>query len=158
MRRVERFAAEEVMKAVFALVVIYIGTFLVAIQGAPQNSVQAAQNQGTPQRAESSKPIDPAKEADIRALMELVGGHELVPGSVPPSTEQDREKHSVTAPSEEQLVGIYDKHYTDDEIRGLLQFFGSPLGQKMAAEMPKINYEIQDAARMTNAQTARLAR
>jgi hypothetical protein len=42
-----------------------------------------------------------------------------------------------------QLVAIYDQHFTQDEIKGLLQFYGSPLGQKFAAEMPKINTEMQ---------------
>jgi hypothetical protein len=48
----------------------------------------------------------------------------------------------------QQIAGIYDKHYTDDEVRALLQFFASPLGQKFAAETPKIAKEIlavQDA-------------
>jgi len=47
----------------------------------------------------------------------------------------------------EQVVAAYDKHYTDDEIKGLLQFYGSPLGQKAAAENPKINREVQEATR-----------
>jgi len=49
---------------------------------------------------------------------------------------------------------IYDKHYTDEEIKGLLQFYGSPLGQKAAAEMPKISKEIQLADRTLSAQAA----
>jgi hypothetical protein len=57
----------------------------------------------------------------------------------------------------EQLVGIYDKHYTDDEIKGLLQFYGSPLGQKVAAEMPKINREIQATVRSASGKAAREA-
>src|SRR5260370_912593 len=46
-----------------------------------------------------------------------------------------------------QLVTVYDQHFTQDEIKGLLQFYGSPLGQKFAAEMPKINLEMQAANR-----------
>src|SRR5208282_6835744 len=49
----------------------------------------------------------------------------------------------------EQLVIIYDKHYSDEEIKGLLQFYGSPLGQKVAAEGPKISREMQEATRGT---------
>ena len=63
------------MKAALALLAIYIGTFLVAIQGASQNPVQAAQ--GAAQTA-AVKAIDPVKEADIRALMELIGARDLV--------------------------------------------------------------------------------
>jgi len=54
-------------------------------------------------------------------------------------------------------VGIYDKHFTDDEIKGLLQFYGSPLGQKVAGEMPKINRETQAAVRSAGGKAAREA-
>gem|GEM_PF-489624 len=174
----QRLAAEEVMKAVLALVVIYIGTFLVAIQGASQNPVQAApQNTGAAQGA--TKSIDPVKAADIRALMELVGVRDMVQESVTTSSEQFREKLLATVPNNdkgqafvnafvssyekkydvdqfaEQMVAVYDKHYSEDEIKGLLQFYGSPLGQKVAAEMPKINREIQDAARAASTKAAK---
>src|SRR4029077_7928695 len=55
----------------------------------------------------------------------------------------------------DQLVAIYDKHFTDDEIKGLLQFYGSPLGQKVAAEMPKIGRETQAAIRAAGAKAAK---
>jgi hypothetical protein len=54
-----------------------------------------------------------------------------------------------------QLVGIYDKHFTEDEIKGLLQFYGSPLGQKVAVEMPKIGRETQAATRAVSAKAAK---
>jgi hypothetical protein len=57
----------------------------------------------------------------------------------------------------EQLVAIYDKHYTDDEIKTMLQFYGSPVGQKVAAEMPKITREIQTASRAAGAKAAKEA-
>ena len=159
------------MKAVLALVVIYIGTFLVAIQGASQNSAQAAApNRGATQTA-AAKPIDPLKEADIRALLELIGARDMVQDGVTASAEQYREKLLATVPNNEkgqafvtsfvdnyqkkydtdrvseQLVGIYDQHYSDEEIKGLLQFYGSPLGQRVAAEMPSISQQIQTVAR-----------
>jgi uncharacterized protein len=163
-------ATEAVMKAALALVVIYIGTFLVAIQGASQNSAQAA----APEQAAAqavAKPIDPVKEADIRALLELLGARDMVHDGVTASAEQYREKLLATVANNEkgqafvtsfvsnyqkkydadqvseQLVGIYDKHYSEEEIKGLLQFYGSPLGQRVAAEMPRISQEIQTVAR-----------
>jgi len=164
------------MKAALALLAIYIGTFLVAIQGASQNPVQAAQ--GAAQTA-SLKAIDPVKEADIRALMELIGARDLVQDGVTTTSEQYREKLLATVPNNdkgqafvnafvssyekkfdtdqvtEQMVGVYDKHYSDDEIKGLLQFYGSPLGQKVAAEMPRISREIQAVSRTASAKAAR---
>ena len=47
----------------------------------------------------------------------------------------------------EQLIVLYHKHYSAEDIKGLLQFYGSPLGQKVAAESPKIFREIQEATR-----------
>jgi len=57
----------------------------------------------------------------------------------------------------EQLVSVYDKHFTHEEIKGLLQFYGSPLGQKVAAEMPKISREIQSATRAAGDKAAKEA-
>jgi hypothetical protein len=174
--------AEEVMKAVFALILIYIGTFLVAIQGSSVAGVQAAsQNSGGAPVPQKTSAIDPAKEADIRSLLELVGAHDLVEDSMTRAAEQYREKLLETVPDNQQgqafvntvittyekkfdveavteeLVAVYDKHYSDDEIKGLLQFYGSPLGQKVAAESPKIGRELQEAVRATSAKAAKAA-
>jgi hypothetical protein len=172
------------MKAVLALVLIYIGTFFLVIQGASQNSVQAARQgansvhgNAAPPQANSS--VDPPKEADIRSLMELVGARDLVQDGANSAIEQSREKLLATLPNNDkgqafvnafaasyqkkfdvdqvtnQLVVFYDKHFTDDEIKGLLQFYGSPLGQKVAAEMPKINRETQAVIRTANTKAAK---
>jgi len=173
------------MKAVLALVIIYVGTFFLVIQGASQNPVQASpQSMAALQANAASAPtpsIDPVKETDIRSLMELLGARDLVEDGENTAVEQAREKLLATVPNNdkgqafvntfaavyqkkfavdqvtEQLVGIYDKHYTEDEIKGLLQFYGSPLGQKVAAENPKIGREIQAATRAASAKAAREA-
>ena len=178
-----RLGLEEVMKAVLALVVIYVGMFLVAIQGSSSSSVQAAaqdvNGQQTPKNV--NVPIDPAKDADIRALLELVGARDQVQDSVRQSAEQYRERLLATVPNNEkgqvfvnttideyekkynidrvneQLIALYNKHYSADDIKGLLQFYGSPLGQKVAAESPKIFHEIQEATRTEAARAAKAA-
>jgi hypothetical protein len=158
------FAAEAGMKAVLALVMIYVAMFFLAIQGASQNSAQVARQGGAGQAARS---IDPAKEADIRSLMELVGTRDAMQDFASHGADQLRENLLASVPTSDrgqqfvnafsegykakfnpddataQLVSIYDQHFTQDEIKGLLQFYGSPLGQKFAAEMPKINGEMQ---------------
>lgn len=170
------------MKAVLALVIIYVGTFFLAIQGASQNPVSAAPQSAAAQDQASTgqaRPIDPIKGADIRSLMELIGARDQMQDAVSNSSEQYREKLLATVPNNdkgqafvtsfiesyqkkfdvdqltEQLVAIYDKHYTDDEIKTLLQFYGSPVGQKVAAETPKIGREIQAASRITGAKAAK---
>jgi uncharacterized protein len=170
------------MKAVLALVIIYVGTFFLAIQGASQNPVSAAPQSAAAEDETSpgaAKPIDPVKDADLRSLMELIGARDQMQDAVANSSEQYREKLLATVPNNdkgqafvtsfiasyqkkfdvdqlaEQLVAIYDKHYTDDEIKALLQFYGSPLGQKVAAETPRIAREIQAASRTTGGQAAK---
>ncbi len=172
------------MKAVLALVIIYVGTFFLVIQGASRNPAQAVPpgtalgNTAPPQ---ANSPVDPAKEADIRSLMELVGARDLVEDGENTAIEQSREKVLATLPNNDkgqafvnafaascqkkfdvnqltdQIVAVYDKHFTDEEIKGLLQFYGSPLGQKVAAEMPKIGRETQAATRAASAKAAKEA-
>lgn len=162
------------MKAALALVVIYLGMFFVAIQGSSPTAVQAAAQNSTKQNATAATPrIDPAKNADIRSLIELVGARDQIQDSITSSAEQYREKLLATVPNNEkgrafvnsviteyenkydldeavdQLVTIYDRHYTDDEIKGLLQFYGTPFGQKVAAEQSKVSREAQETARST---------
>ena len=158
------------MKAALALLILYIGMFLVAIHGSAPVPVQAAA-QTSPGKSATVSSIDPSKEADIRALLELVGARDQLQDSVRQIAEQYREKLLATVPNNEkgqafvnttineyekrydvdrvtdQLVSLYDKHYTDEEIKALLQFYGSPLGQKVAAENPKIFREIQETTR-----------
>jgi hypothetical protein len=172
----QNFAAEAVMKAVLALVIIYVAMFFLAIQGASQNSAQAALHGNAGQAARS---IDPAKEADIRSLMELVGAHDAMQDFAAHGADQLRENLLTSVPSSDrgqqfvnafidgykakfnadeataQLVTIYDQHFTHDEIKGLLQFYGSPLGQRFAAEMPKINGEMQAANRAFSTRIAK---
>jgi hypothetical protein len=173
------------MKAVLALIIIYVGTFFVAIQGASQNPVQASP-QATPSAQTASgqiqaTPIDAVKDADIRSLLELVGARDQVQDGVNNATEQFRQNLLETVPNNDkgqafvdaflvgyqknfdanqvtgQLVGIYDKHFTEEEIKALLQFYGSPLGQKVASEMPKITREVQATSRIASNRAAKEA-
>ncbi|HXM99121.1 MAG TPA: DUF2059 domain-containing protein [Candidatus Dormibacteraeota bacterium] len=168
------------MKAVLALIIIYVGTFFVAIQGVSQSSVEASEPSATAQNGSAQRQAaDPIKDADVRSLMELIGLKDQVQDSVKISGEQNRDKLLTTVSNDdkgrtfvnafsrdyenkfdvnqvtEQIVGIYDQHFTDDEIKGLLQFYGSPLGQKYASEMPKISREIQVASRDAASKAAR---
>ena len=172
------------MKAILALIIIYVGTFFVAIQGASQASVQASEQNGAAQNVgdpAQRKLVDPAKDSDLRSLMELIGVKDQIQDSIKNSSEQNREKLLPTVSSDEkgraflnafssgyerkfdvnqvteQIINAYDRHFTDDEIKGLLQFYGSPLGQKYAAEMPKVSREVQVASREAAAKAAREA-
>ena len=169
------------MKAVLALVIIYVGTFFLVIQGASQNPVQAAPQSATAVQDNGAQTpaMDPAKDADIRSLMELLGVRDALQEATAKSTEQYRDSLLATVPDNDRgqafinafmdsyqkkfnpddmtdgLVAIYDKHFTEDEIKGLLQFYGSPLGQKYAAEMPKVSAESNSAGRAVSLRVAR---
>src|SRR6195256_718137 len=93
-------ATEAVMKAVLALVIIYIGTFFLVIQGASQNPVQAPP-QGNSSAAPSNS-VEATKETDIRSLMELVGARDLVQEGASSAIEQSREKLLVTVPNNDK--------------------------------------------------------
>jgi hypothetical protein len=164
------------MKAVLALVMIYVAMFFFAIQGASQNSVPADRQARAGQAAPS---IDPVKEADIRSLMELVGAQDAMQDFAAHGSDQIRQTLLASVPANDrgrqfvnafiagykskfdadaataQLVTIYDQHFTQDEVKGLLQFYGSPLGQKFAAEMPKINAEMQASNRAFSTRIAK---
>jgi uncharacterized protein len=173
-------ATEEFMKAVLALVLIYVAIFLIATQGASQSSVQASpQTAGAVQELATPPSVDPGKQANIRALMELMGVRELVQDATSKGTQQFRENLVASLPNNDrgqefvnafiqtyekrltpddvtnQLVTIYDKHFTDEDIKSLLQFYGSPAGQKYAAEMPKITAEVQAANRAVGLRVAK---
>ena len=175
------------MKAVVALIVIYVGTFLIAIQGASNSPVEASEQSTTQSAAQTgaqttlTKSIDPVKETEIRSLLELIGSKDAIQDSAAVATEQYRQKVMEASFNNDraqaftntylaefqkkfdadavnsQLVEIYDKHFTEDDIKGLLEFYGSPLGQKVAAELPKIGREVQLATRTASNQAARQA-
>jgi len=160
------------MKAFLVLAAIYVGAFLIAIQGASQTQAEGVANKPGIQH------IDPVKDADIRSLMELVGARRMAQDVAAKGAQQLRENLVATLPASQQgqqfvnafvadyhkrfntdevtdqLAGIYDKHFSDDEIKGLLQFYGSPLGRKFAAESPKIQAEIEAANQKVSTRVA----
>jgi uncharacterized protein len=174
-----RRGGKQVMRAFLVLVLMYVGAFFIAIQGSSQSPAEAAQQAHAAATPQAGPTVDAAKQADIRSLMELVGARDMVEDATTRGTEQFRENLISSVPASErgqqfinefitdyqkkfnpddvtnQLVSIYDKHFTDEEIKGLLQFYGSPLGQKFAAEMPKIAAETQAANRAVTMKVAK---
>jgi hypothetical protein len=135
-----------------------------------QTGAQPAHQQQT-QTATNSAKIDPAKEADIRKLMELSGAQllagqmmdrmsegikPLLANSFPPG--EYREKlidlffakfRSKADPKQllDMAVPIYDKYFSHEEVKALIQFYQTPLGQKTITALPKLTAELSDAGR-----------
>jgi hypothetical protein len=110
--------------------------------------------------------------------MELVGARRMAQDVAAKGAQQLRENLVATLPASQQgqqfvnafvadykkkfsadevtnqVAGIYDKHFTDEEIKGLLQFYSSPLGRKLAAETPKIQAEVEAANQKVSTRVA----
>lgn len=125
----------------------------------PQSPAQPPANAATP----------PAKEASIRQLMELTGVTGLGAQMMKTGIEQFRasvtesqpdnprakqfidafvagfQKHFDPESLTEKVVPIYDKYLTEEDLQGLLQYYRSPLGQRMLKALPEIARESQQA-------------
>jgi uncharacterized protein len=119
------------------------------------------------------------KQADIRHLLEITGAaglatqsmdemektmRPLIESSLPPGEYRAQlidlffEKfHSKRDPDQiiAVIVPIYDKYYSDEEIRELIKMYESPIGQKMISVLPKLAAESQLAGRTWGEQIGR---
>jgi hypothetical protein len=150
------------------LFVLWSVSCLWAQNSAPSRRPEPAQTEtGAAPAAQST--IDPAKEADIRRLMHLTGSADLIVQvmtrmeanmrpvlvrALPPGEYREKlidlffEKFQAKASPERFLalaVPVYDKYYSDEEIKGLIQFYQTPLGQKTITVLPKLMGELQAA-------------
>jgi hypothetical protein len=105
--------------------------------------VTAAQPEPTP-----SNP----KEALIRDLLKTVGTTDLMEQmkrqifdsfrKMAPSAGDDiwreLERRFDVNELTEKLVPIYDKYYSAEDLKGIVQFYRSPLGQRVLSTMPKV--------------------
>jgi len=111
--------------------------------------------------------IDPAKEAAIRQLVNMTGGTNVVnqvmdgmqknmkpmmANMLPPGDYRDKlidlffERCRSKADVRELVdmtVRMYDKYLSEEEIKGLIQFYSTPLGQKTLTVLPKLMVELQ---------------
>ena len=132
-------------------------------KAAPKPSSQSAAKT-TPQVASA---IDPQKAARIRELMDVTGaknlgrqlidaGMEQFRGSVQESQPNNPrakqfvdafvarfQKHFDPDSLNEQMIPIYDKYLTAEDVKGLLDYYRSPLGQRMLKAMPEVTRESQ---------------
>lgn len=131
-----------------------------------------------PQANASAKP-DPAKEAAIRHLMDLTQTSKLgdniqsyitnqvrtgiaraiKPDALPKFMEEFNQKLVSAAPSSSvtnAIVPIYASAFSTEDIQGLIQFYESPLGQRVVKNLPAVNQQSQ-AAGIQMEQTAALA-
>ena len=141
-------------------------------QAAPPQSSAPAAGQTRPATAlPAQSPIDPAKEADIRHLLDVTGARSLanqtmanmensikpmMTNALPPGEYRAKlidlffTKFQAKVDTQHLVdlaVPIYDKYLSDDDIKGLTQFYQTPLGQKTLTVLPKLLGECQEAGR-----------
>ncbi len=93
-----------------------------------------------------------SKIADIRRLLQLTGNLQMVNQMKAQMIEQLRQTSPNLPPEmltelsnemraedlENSMVPIYSKHFTEAEIKQLINFYDSPFGKKLIREMPQI--------------------
>jgi uncharacterized protein len=125
------------------------------------------------------KKISPVKEADIRKLLELTGAtmtmeltmqsmekniKPVLANSLPPGDYREKlinlffEKFHSKLDLQKLIdlaVPLYDKYYTDEDIKGLIQFYETPLGKKTVKALPNLMAELTDAGQKMGQDVAR---
>jgi len=149
-----------------------LGTATICAQSLPASPGRAqapgAQKPAAPAAAlVSPTRINPAKEADIRRLLELVGTKALVmqtvesmstsmkpilKNSLPPGDYRDKLVDLFFAKFVAKMdvqhlldlaVPIYDRNFSHEEIRSLIAFYQTPLGQKTVSTLPRLSAELR---------------
>lgn len=106
-------------------------------------------------------PAPSAREAKIRELLRVTGSGRLAVQMVDqmlsgfrkampdvPAAFWDELRSEIKPEDFETLIiPIYEKHYDDADLQGLLDFYDSPLGRKMLREMPDILTESMETGR-----------
>ncbi len=135
--------------------VLLLATFCAA-QDTSATGQDASQSVAGAARANRLPKIDPAKETDIRRLLEVAGSkatamqmmtdmekniRPLLTNSFPPGEYREKlielffEKFHSKTDSQKLLdiaVPVYDKYLSDDDVKGLIQFYSTPLGKKLS--------------------------
>lgn len=111
------------------------------------------------------------KEQDIRRLLELTGSADLG-DQVLNSLISNFKTNLPDVPDEfwtefrgkyngddlvELVIPIYDRHFTHEDIKGLIVFYESPLGQKITSKLPVISQESMAVGQEWGEQIAREA-
>ncbi|UCC73153.1 MAG: DUF2059 domain-containing protein [Gemmatimonadota bacterium] len=123
---------------------------------------------GTAAWAQQAAAVEPEKAAAIRQLLTLTQASELMVTSIETSLPAQKAANPEI-PEEfwdeferrlqvdlgrfiELLIPLYDKYLTLDEIRQLIEFYQSPLGQRLVEVQPQLAAESMLAGQQWGAQ------
>jgi hypothetical protein len=124
-----------------------------------------------PALAQQTRPTDDsaAKRQDIRKLLEVTGSAKLgqqvlaqmmqtfksTNPKVPEEFWDQVMKEFDSGTMIDLVVPVYEKHLTHEDVKGMLAFYESPLGQKLIAVTPAITQESMQAGQQWGMEIAR---
>jgi len=134
----------------------------------PGTAAHAPGQTGAAAPASQSQKVDPAKEAAIRHLMDITEtsklgdniaayltgqvrdgvSHAIPPEGISKFMETFNQKFSATSPGPtvaDAMVPIYAEAFSMEDIQSLIQFYESPLGQRMVKALPDVVQKSQAA-------------
>jgi uncharacterized protein len=126
---------------------------------------QSQPSPAAPAAAAPAQAVDPAKRADILHLLDLMGTKTAIARMGPTLMAQMQQFSHDAASSEQQerimqdtmarlqaridsgafedlYVSIYDKYFTGDDIRQMIQFYDSPVGRKFVDKQADITRDV----------------
>ena len=144
---------------------LFLGVSSIAAQD--QAPAPAPATSDSTAAAVSAPQIDPAKAADIQRLIEVAGTRKLLTETMtsmqtnirptlvqalPPGPYREKlinlffERLQTKMSIQQFLdmaVAAYDKYLTDDDVKALIAFYQTPLGQKTLTILPKMAADLQ---------------
>src|SRR5260370_22216855 len=147
-----------------------VGGAVVGLAHSPSVRV-IAQEESSPRKSatQAAADLDPQKDARIRELMDVTGAKDMGQQLIEAGMEQFRssvldsqpdnprakqfvdafvvrfQKHFDADSLNERVIPIYDKYLTAQDLQGLLDYYRSPLGQRMLKVLPEETRESQEA-------------
>jgi hypothetical protein len=167
------------MKRTIRICLFLLGCASVRAQTPPVSPNPPAKSATASAAPSVEKKISPVKEADIRKLLELTGAtmtmeltmqsmekniKPVLANSLPPGDYREKlinlffEKFHSKMDLQKLIdlaVPLYDKYYTDEDIKGLIQFYETPLGRKTVKALPNLMGELTDAGQKMGQDAAR---
>jgi hypothetical protein len=152
--------------------VLFLGVFSVAQDASsPAIDSNSEQSVAAAARANRQPKIDPAKEADIRRLLDVMGSRAaatqmmgdmeknirpLLTSSLPPGDYRERlidlffKKFQTKLDPEVMVdlaIPVYDKYLSDADVKGMIEFYSTPLGKKVVQVIPQLMSESGERGR-----------
>lgn len=140
----------------------------IVVGQSPEAKMSAQDRQSSKEHQTLTVTVDPAKEDDIRALLEITGSAKLGEEMQKTFLEQVRASFAESLPQNERskrfvddyidrfqkkfnpqaltelTIPIYDKHISADDLKGLLAFYRSPLGERTLKALPLVLRESRE--------------